>query len=245
MNQQEPPKPAFGYVLVWYGKKHTRVRLSLRPGARQQLLMIRHYAKKNGFEIAGFESEYHRKAKAPRDFAVLFRLLDSTRPEQERPAVILDDITRLMKRLPSNQVDNLLGELSPWFEHIHDARLGRSLDQVDGGFWKHLCGIIGKQKLDTEVTRAASRRKTSAPPKQMRRAQKRATRERTRRADERAHQIAAVRNELLAGSPDTRLTFAAIARAANERGLKTSRGSDWTSVQVSRALQRLEKSGSV
>ena len=241
MNQKHPPPSAVGYVLLWYGAKHTRVPLGLRPGARQQILMIDHYAKKNRFKLSTVEWEYVRQAQAPRDFGVLFRILERSRSEQDAPAVIVDDITRLMKRLPSDDASSLVIELTPWLERIHDARLGRSLDQVEISHWQYLFSLLNRDERNLAVARRMSRPRGSVSPKQMQRAQERAIKERKRRADESARMVAELRDELLAENPDTKLTFAAIARAANERGLRTSRGSEWTSVQVSRALQRLEK----
>lgn len=239
MSHKGHPTSAIGYVLLWYGKKHTHVPIGRRPGARQQLLMIDNYAKKNGLRVVEVVWEYVRQAKRPRDFAVLFRLLEHGRSEQNPPVVIIDDVRRLMMRLPSDQFTDLVMDLSPWFEHICDARLRFPLDQTDDGYWQYLAKMVEQERLDLEVARRTARRKGPAPARQMRRAQTVAARERTRRADESAHQIGALREELLAESPDAKLTYAAIARAANERGLKTSRGSDWSSVQVSRALQRL------
>ena len=244
MNQDETPTPAVGYVLLWYGRKHTRVPLGLRPGARQQILMIDRYAKKNRLKVDKVESEYVRQAKGPRDFAVLFRLLERGRSEQNAPVVIIDDIRHLMMRLPSDQITELITDLSPWFERIRDARLRFRLDQIDASYWRHLAEAVKQEQHDLELARKTSRRRGPAPAKQMRRAHARAAQERTRRADESARMIAVLRDELQRESPAIKLTFAAIARAANKRGLKTTRGSEWTSVQVSRALKRLEKSAS-
>ena len=64
---------------------------------------------------------------------------------------------------------------------------------------------------------------------------------RAQRADDLAHQLADLREELALAQGPT--TLDEIAREANGRGLRTSRGNEWTASAVARALTRIRKAG--
>lgn len=58
----------------------------------------------------------------------------------------------------------------------------------------------------------------------------------------RPQELAKIRDDL--AQPETRPTLAAIAEAANAKGLRTGRGNPWSASAVSQALARLGDSAS-
>ena len=222
-----------GYIVLSHGPRHTNRTLLDRPGAPSQARSITSLTGRfDHFEIL-WHADYVRTPRGPEDFRVLFHILEQL-GGTTGGLVFIDGAERLFGKLPRDRRAPMLAALEPYHGAIFDVRRARILRDFKDWEWRAVssAGLF-------KPTPAAStvRVEESAGSQATRRARHVSRLARARLADRAARPIAELQEELSrAGATPT---YAALAKEANARGLRTSRGSEWSDVAIARALRRL------
>jgi hypothetical protein len=228
-----------GYVLLTNGAKHTSVRLAKRPGAKAQIDLIEGFAERGRREIGKWIFDHARSPKGPGSYPALFTWLAYAKEHDATGLIILDDVMRLYRRLPVDAVIVMLKALEPFHQYIIDARQRKLLSELGNADW---LALLRSNLRTATPAREKAASPTPAKPEATARARLVSQRARGRAADHHARLIFELRDELAAeGRAPSNV---ALAKVANERGLKTSRGGPWSNGTVGRALKRLEADGS-
>lgn len=226
----------FAYVVVSHGPRHFPGRTAERPGARLQMDRITRAAARRGVFARGILHDYARNPTGPESFPALFRGLE----QMEKHGVellILQETERLFQKLPLKERERMLLALQPFHRVILDARRQRLLSELDHGQWVDV-SAAGLARPAAGPREPLSEKEARWQTQSARRVSKRI---RAAKADNFARQIRALRDELIAAEK-----FAgnrALAREANARGLRTTRGKEWSDVAIGRALKRLADGG--
>lgn len=224
-----------GYVLVTYGPKPSRI--SIREyAARQQLLNLRDFSK--AFEKEGFQFvfDYSRSHQTLDQLPWLAWLLSRTK--EHDIVVVMDDLGRLFRNVPGECRGPFLAELMQAGGRIYGIRQRYALHEADRS---QLLSLVGGAHPDTFLVDRPLRRRRSKNERieQTTKARRASALARRQQALRLAREIARVRDELLEDGQTP--TLAAIAEAANAKGMRSARGNPWSTSSVSRALKRLEE----
>ena len=225
-----------GYILVSYGPKPTG-HLAKCKAARQQVRNLQHLAEHlpNKPELY-LCHDYARTVTSLSSLPVLERQLEHAK--KRNGVIFVDSYRRLFAKCKSIEDKNqLLTELLEFSANMRDLQTQKKLDELPSTVLarilttpapiKFVLGPPPKSKLSKKERKDQTRKATRAS--QIARAAA---------ADRKAEKLNKLREELETeiGS----VNFSQLARAANERGLKTTRNQVWSSSSVKRALNRLK-----
>ena len=215
------------YSLLTYGRRpRTLEQWNQHPQMLTQLVRMRAYAAGKGIDVAGGAFDYHR---APRS---LFNLKNLRRVLAGGHDVLIDSLGRLLRPAKPGDRPALLAELQEFGTQLHCAQSKRLLCDMDDGWISALqqCSDLerhlahaARRQIGTHRARTASARTLSSAVRKI-------------RSGKTVDQLEAIRAELHAvgkkGTGDE------IASVANERGLRTQRGTEWTGGTVMQALRQ-------
>lgn len=226
-----------GYILLHDGPRHGRRALIDMPGAKSQAQDIEAFAARLSDPKLTWAWDYARAPKGPDAYPKLFAILERYTEIGARGRVLIDGIDRLFRRLPAPAIPELFDALKPHIPVIIDVSRATLLSDLDGAAWNSLLKPFAvKSRLSTSPTRANP---PSDGNSSTRKARVVSQRVRSQTADSLARQIADLRDEL--AQEDPKPSNVELARVANEKGLRTSRGNPWSDVAVARALRRVKK----
>lgn len=230
-------KTLIGYILLSYGPRHGRRALINRPGAGSQARRIEAFAAQLGNPKLTWAWDYARSPKGPDAYPDLFALLERLTEIDARGVVLVDGIDRLFRRLPAPAIPEVLGALKPHLPVLIDVSRATLLSDLDNAAWYSLTKPFAvKSRLATSPTRANP---PSDGNSSTRKARAVSQRVRSNTADRLARQIADLHDELAQEGPKP--SNVELARVANDKQLRTSRGSPWSDVTVARAIRRITK----
>lgn len=151
----------------------------------------------------------------------------------------IDDLRRVFYACPIDKRRELLRELAPYLELIHEiSREGELAASRNDAGLRALVNVDRPVRYRAEPKERPQRSATTRK-KQTARARRVSARSRKAQADRKAAQLQALKAKML----ETReqVTNKALAEEANERGLKTTRGNEWSQATVKRTLDRLKR----
>jgi|GEM_PF-3416466 len=226
----------FGYVILSHGPKPTGP-LGKHEAARQQLINLNAYQRAEGIENVKVAFDYAREVKNLDALPDLKYFLDRAKGRPTK--IIIDDYRRIFHRCPIPARQELLNELLKYGPHFADMRLKLTLGGLDNAGRALLLNDTGPVKFQLEPT-PPQRRPSSKMfrKKQTSAATMASQKTRNLNADKKAKELSELKQRL--AQKNLRPTLAEIAKAANEEGLKTTRGGNWTTSSVQRVLKRIE-----
>lgn len=218
--------------MLSHGPKHFRGNALDRPGVRPQLVPIATFVRRNGLEVAAALCDHARSPTGPESLPNLFAALKHV-GRHGIGMLALYEAERLFRKLSYERRDQMLLALEPYHSVIFDVRRNRLLSDLRHEQW---LDVASASKMSVAPGRGQPLGAEDARLQTFR-ARLVSKRVRANMADEAARQIVELREELARarGIPSNR----ALAREANARGLKTTRGNDWSDVAIARALKRI------
>ncbi|WP_209425037.1 recombinase family protein [Pararhodobacter sp. SW119] len=225
------------YALATYGRRPSSSDAwKEHPEIWTQLVLTKVLATKQGHEVLGVAFDYHR---APRTLADLPQLRSAlTRAKQLRSCVMVDTLGRLLRAAAPAHREALLAELRSFGEHLYCAQSKARLREIEDAWISMLIDTPG---LERQLAHA-SRKMTGENPKQTESARERSGATRRVRSQKIARQLDAIRTALRAAGRNG--TGEEIAVVANERGLRTQRGTEWSGATVRQALRNQHRAAS-
>jgi|GEM_PF-5935438 len=222
-----------GYIFLSYGRKSRRS-LWAHRSASQQRRNIESFGHFKGLSFEWFAG-YSRKPRRLADLPVLAERL--TEVSNSDGLLAIDDISRLLRRVPSEDRADLLVEMLSTRARIVCVRQ------------KQLLAYLAIHRLEVLLAGDSLEPPLAVrPPRdpgqvwlnqgQTRKARLESSRVRSATADAYAPQLAELYEELTVGSIAP--TYKKVAEVANERGITSPRGQKVTVSTVSRALRRLQ-----
>lgn len=216
------------YVLITYGKKCSGSLWEHAEGADQLGSFGRFLAASPGL-VPKYFSDYRREIRRVDDlpkFSWMLRKLE----QRGSGLLFIDDLHRIFRRTPEECRGSLLFEMRGYGSNIFSIRHRKRLSEFSDAETTLLLMRPEKVKrpqrrsgrTNTEKARVAS------------------VRSRAERAVETGNKIKALQDELL----DTadKVTLQMVADQANERGMRTATGQQWTRQTVARALEAAQRS---
>lgn len=215
------------YVLLTYGTKPTGS-ISTHPAAQSQLRFYKSFSLRNGIQDTRFVCDYCRKSNSLQSLPKLAAILEELK-RKKIGKVCIDDVARLLKVCELMSRVGFLEELREYGAQLYSLKHGKSLDEFSGAMLTALVRDPEKSKLPGQQLRSkdtqAARRSSSEV--------------RSRNALRHAQPLLDLRREL--GASSGRATLKEIADEATVRGLKTSKGINWTPQNVARALKLADR----
>ena len=224
-----------GYVLCRHGPKSIPD-LRKHASSRQQMLNLIDFQNDRRVRLSSIIWDYARYHEG---LAQLPELRIGLECAEDMDAIlIMDDLGRLFRPLPLEDRGAFLDELMGAGGRLFGLRQGCILRDEPRQMkaWLRWAGEPGAYVYKRRFRRRRSEARRIAQTAKARKASARARRE---QALSHAREIARVRDELQEDGQKT--TLAAIAEAANAKGMRTTRGNPWSSSSVSRALKRLQQ----
>jgi hypothetical protein len=217
------------YALLTYGKKPTGS-IAKHPAAQSQLRFYQAFVSHHGIQNAQSVYDYSRKINDLNSVPNLRKLLKALKNKQGGK-VYIDDVARLLKGCELHWRVGFLEELREHGAHIHSLKHQKTLEEFSGAMLKNLVQFPEKSKHPAKQAR----------PKCTLEARRSSAEARSSNAVRHARPLADLRQELISRSG--RATLEEIADEAAVRGLKTSKGKNWTPQNVARALKLVDKDG--
>lgn len=227
------------YIVLTHGAKPTG-NIRNHPAASQQIANLRGYweALKLETKPPPVVHDYRRKITGLSSLPNLSRELERMSARGE-DVVLMDNIGRLFAACEKDRRAQLLEELHDYKMHLIGLKQGGKI--WDMGQRRRLFMASGRET--TRYTYGGKRRRTSMTKqdrlKQTTEATAASCIARGQSADEKARELDAVREDL--SQERRKPTLKMIAEAANDRGITTTRGGNWSSSTVGRSLKRLDE----
>lgn len=229
-----------GYVLRRHGPKAIPD-LFRHSSSRLQMFNLCEWESKSRFTLGDILCDYARHHQSLEQLPELKLGLEMA--EMHNTLVIMDDLRRLFRPVPLPRRDTFFDELMSAGGQLAGLRQARRLIDAPEVMRAvlRMSGESGPYAVKKPLRRGLSRGRRFKARRiaQTAKARKASARARREQALSHAREIARVRDELR--EDGQRATLAAIAEAANAKGMRTARGNPWSSSSVSRALKRLEE----
>ena len=202
--------------------------------------IFRVWEHKSRLTLADILCDYAKLHQSVGQLPELQRALEMA--EMHDALLVMDDLRRLFRPVPYARRDAFFDELMAAGGRLIDLRTGLTVVNEPDVIkpWLRVSGDPVPYAYNQRLLRKGLSRggrfkaRRIAQTEKARRASIRARRE---QALSRAREIARVRDEVLESGQ--RPTLAAIAEAANAKGMRTARGNPWSTSSVSKALKRL------
>lgn len=211
------------YVLITYGAKPSGS-IRTHPAAKAQIGLFQKSLERFPQVKAKFVVDYARRIEGLASLPNLQRMLVAL-SDIDGPSIRIDNLSRVFRITNPQQRQNLMEELQGFGKYIfsmgHQKRLSEfSPAEINSLI---LCPEKSKRLAKQERTRDTMSARLSS-------AQSRAA-----TSKRNAHLLGQVKEELT--RTESRVTLQMIADGANARGMRTSRGKEWTPQNVGRMLK--------
>jgi hypothetical protein len=228
----------YGYVFLSYGAKRT-LEPERYPARRDQIDNLTSEFEARGITDYKLAFERVPKVEGLQSLPTLIWLLE--RAAREQSFVVVDHIGRIFYRCPVNLRGRLRGELQPYLPLIREV--ARECQQASTRTREELRALlrISEPVRFRKTPRMRRERSTDELAHQTAAARAVSANTRARWADTQAKLLQILRGELL--ETNDRVTYRLLADEANRRGIKTTRGNNWSAATVKRALDRLKQDG--
>lgn len=222
------------YLLIDHGPK-PRGSLWNCNGAKQQMTNFRHALQGiEGADDLPVRHDYSRKHSTLSDLPELRSVL--SRAKEIGDAILIDDFRRVFIKCSRSQRVALFKELQGFSGHFRDLRTGKDIGQLTHSTARHILSVESPYRFELAKT-PRSPRSIEDKREQTRKATQASKSARGAAADQKARALDELYRSLSSRTQD--VSMVALAREANERGLKTTAGRGWTGTAVTRALKRL------
>ena len=201
-----------GYVILHHGPRHSSLPLEKRPGAQSQMACISRLANSLATEVSRWRFDHARAPSGPGSLPVLFALLAFAREHDANGYIVVDDVSRLFRRLGVDEQMELLGAIEPFHRHVLDAKRRKPLSDLKQAEW--MAALLAARGSAVASNGHANASPGSRNAERTERARRISGIARGRQADRLAQQIFALRSELIADGK--RISNAGLARSGNE-----------------------------
>jgi len=225
----------FAYLLIDYGPKPTGSILRCKA-AGQQIRNFRHAMKSLESDISPMVFyDYSRTRTKLIHLPKLEGML--TRVKDNGGIILIDDFRRFFVKCDLKQRQNLFNELSSYAGHLRDFRTSKDIGDLSHAVARNILEV--ESPLQFSMVKA-SRLTMSADEKhqQTRKATRASQSVRADAANQKARELHMLKVELLKAREA--ITDTELASEAKKKGLTTTRGGQWSSSSVKRALKRIE-----
>ena len=224
-----------GYLLITYGPK-PKGALRDCTAAHQQVRNLLFAAEKiTGKREFTPEYDYAREVRGLDSLPALKALLEKAR--EAKATIFIDTFIRLFSNCPIERRINLLKELREYSGHFKDIHSREDIGSLSAKNLIRLVNAMSPVKFVLE-SHPQSPRRPDEKREQTKKATQASQEARTEAANLKATELHRLKTELLHNRDS--ISNAELAREANERGLITTRKSNWSSASVVRALKRLD-----
>ncbi|MCI2395073.1 recombinase family protein [Aliiroseovarius sediminis] len=207
------------------------------PAVTQQLTNLKHLSDRLEGQKLGVYHDYAREVKGLSSLPTLKHLLDQIDGKKGR--VVIDDYRRIFARCPQKLRFDLLAELEQFGWHFLDLKLRAHIGELSQLQKMTLLTASSPIKFELKPVPRAER-PLEERQRQTRKAAAVSRIIRTKNADSKARELAELKESLKKGGRST--SAKALAAHANEQGIKTTRGGEWSASSVRRVLKRIEES---
>lgn len=227
------------YIVLTHGAKPTG-KIGNHPAASQQIANLRGYwdGLKRETKPPPVVHDYRRKITGLSSLPSLSHALATVKASGQG-AIVMDNIARLISACDEEQQLGLFNELIDYGDHLVGLRQGGYLSRMN----EIQLTMLASGRETTRYTYGGKRRRTSMTKqdrlKQTTEATAASRIARGQAADEKARELDAVREDL--SQEHRKPSLKMIAEAANDRGITTTRGGNWSSSTVGRSLKRLDE----
>ncbi len=211
------------YVLITYGQKPSGS-IRTHPAAKAQLGLFESIRQRYPQLKTKFVVDYARRIKGLASLPKLQRMLVAL-SDIDGPSIRIDDLSRVFRITNLRQRQNLMEELQEFGKYIFSMGHQKRLSEFSPDEIHDL--ILHSEKSKRLAKQGRSRDTMSA---RLSSAQSRAA-----TSKRNAHLLGQVKEELT--RTESRVTLQKIADHANARGMRTSRGKEWTPQNVGRMLK--------
>ena len=218
----------YGYILLTRGPRHFSG-IKKVEAAKRQIANLEAFASINGDEQTKLYHDYGRKVIGLESLPKFQRLLEAVK--SRGAAIVVDDLQWLFRHAKLSDRKRFLEQLTPFGQHLFDVRLGKMLTQFTQD---EALSLITSKDGPFYLKRAE---RSGIGPAQTKRANRVSAIARHHRSLAKARELAALKKELESGGCET--GYAEMARAANDRNLWTTSGSQWSRATARSALLRL------
>lgn len=222
------------YFLIDHGPKPSG-QIERCKAAKQQILNFRHVLNNSeGVDKLPVCHDYSRKHSTLRDLPTLQSVL--SRASDSGSVLLIDDFRRIFVKCDHSHRIDLLKELQGYSGHFRDLRTRQDIGQLDQSQTLYILQVESPYKF--ALAKAPRSARTAQEKREQTRKASSASRiARGEAADRKARSLQELYRNLSSRTED--LSMAALAREANQQGLKTTTGRGWTGASVTRALKRL------
>lgn len=214
------------YVLITYGEKPSGS-IRTHPAAKAQIGLFdkwfQHFPHSQRLP-ARFFGDYARRVKGLASLPKLQRMLVAL-SNIDGPSIRIDDLSRVFRITNPQQRQNLMDELQEFGKYIFSMGHQKRLSEFSPDEIRDL--IVHPEKSKRLAKQDRSRDTMSARLS--------SAKSRAEASKSNAHLLGQVKEELT--RTESRVTLQKIADHANARGMRTSRGKEWTPQNVGRMLK--------
>jgi len=200
---------------------------------RTQLVLTKLFADRQGIAVFGVAFDYHRSPRSLDDLPKLKQAL--ARAKQIPDKVMVDCVGRILRAAKPEHRGRLLTELRADGASLHCGYNKAALCDIED---EKINAMLCLPDLERALSHAASR------PLKLNRLRTEGARNRSSatlrsKSQFAGNRLAQIRAELQAAGK--RGSAVEVADLANQRGLRTQRGTEWTAANVRQVLKRIER----
>ncbi|WP_026759193.1 hypothetical protein [Sediminimonas qiaohouensis] len=211
------------YVLITYGANPSGS-IRTHPAAKAQIGLFQKSLERFPQVKAKFVVDYARRIEGLGSLPKLQRMLVAL-SDIDGPSICIDDLSRVFRITNLQQRQNLIEELQEFGKYIFSIGHQKRLSEFSSDEIRNL--ILFPEKSKRLARQDRSRDTTSARLS--------SAKSRAETSKKNAHLLRQVEEELK--GTESRVTLQMIADGANARGMRTSRGKEWTPQNVGRMLK--------
>lgn len=228
----------YWYIVLTHGPKPTG-KIDRHPAAQAQIANLKAHLKTLESEVQPLlRFDYRRKIRGLASLPELAHVLIAMR-ENGTGAILMDDIARLFAACEEERRKSFLTELLEYREQLAGLKQRGLLANMT----ETQLAMLASGRETTRYTYGGKRPRNNMSERDRKQQTVRATiasrKARGQAADDKARELADLRNKLTTDNKTPTLKM--IANEANNRGITTTRGGPWSSSTVGRMLKRLEE----
>ncbi|WP_156874849.1 hypothetical protein [Sulfitobacter alexandrii] len=223
-----------GYILISYGPKPSGGLESCSAARQQRINLFEAAERLTGERKFACYYDYARKVEGLDQLPKLRGTLDNAKKKGFR--VFIDTYLRLFCNCPISNRKQLLKDLQRYSGHLFDVETASDIGDLNDTYKARLLLAVSPVRFKLGK-QPRSQRSAHEKHRQTSKATKASQRARSAAADAKAAELLGLQKDLT--EVDKTPKLAALVKAANDRGLKTTRGNDWTVSSAQRALRRV------
>ncbi|TMV07533.1 hypothetical protein FGK63_08660 [Ruegeria sediminis] len=224
-----------GYILLTHGPKPGSTNIRNHPASRQQVANLKAFVDAMNWVDVPVVFDYARTVPSLSALPNLEQSLERAREQSN--TVMIDDFRRIFSNCPRERRVDLYSRLMGYGGFFRDIQTRKDIGDLGRNYVSMMLTTDPRRYLKI-VTPPSPSRSLEERRDQTRNATQASVETRARSADQKAAGLQKLRESL--EKEEGKVSLNRLAQAANDAGVKTTRGGKWTAANVGRTLKRLD-----